>query len=123
MPTICSTRRGTMLRTITLAVLVAASGARAQDVTIKLGTLAPQDAASAKFFAWDGDPGSIEAFKAVGWRPVVLASTDIVPSLQTGMINCVAQVLAFVLTGRLFEKANHMVDFPWSYLVGATVVK
>jgi len=80
-------------------------------------------AKEAKFFAWDGDPGSIEAFKAINWRPVVLASTDIVPSLQTGMINCVAQVPAYVLTGRLFEKANKMVDYPWSYLVGATVVK
>ncbi len=83
----------------------------------------PEAAGEAKFFGWDGDPGSIEAFKLVGWRPVVLASTDIVPSLQTGMINCVAQVPAYVLTGRLFEKANKMVDFPWSYLVGATVVK
>lgn len=83
----------------------------------------PDKMGDAKFFAWDGDPGSIEAFKQVGWRPVVLASTDIVPSLQTGMINCVAQVPAYMLTGRLFEKANKMMDYPWAYLVGATVVK
>lgn len=83
----------------------------------------PEAASDAKFFAWDGDPGSIEAFKLVGFRPVVLASTDIVPSLQTGMINCVTQVPAYVLTARLFEKANKMMDFPWSYLIGATVVK
>ena len=30
----------------------------------------------AKFFAWDGDPGAIEAFKLVGFRPVVLAWKD-----------------------------------------------
>ena len=83
----------------------------------------PEAASDAKFFAWDGDPAAVEAFKLVGFRPVVLSSTDIVPSLQTGMINCVSQVPAYVLTARLFDKANQMVDFPWAYLVGATIVK
>jgi TRAP-type C4-dicarboxylate transport system substrate-binding protein len=54
---------------------------------------------------------------------VVLSSTDIVPSLQTGMITCVAQAPAYMLTARLFDKANKMIDYPWAYLVGATVVK
>jgi TRAP-type C4-dicarboxylate transport system substrate-binding protein len=83
----------------------------------------PEEAADAKFFAWDGDPGAIEAFKLVGFRPVVLASTDIVPSLQTGMINCVSQAPAYVLAARLFDKANKMIDYPWTYLIGATLVK
>jgi TRAP-type transport system periplasmic protein len=83
----------------------------------------PEAAADAKFFAWDGDPGSIEAFKLCGFRPVVLGSVDIVPSLQTGMINCVSQAPAYVLTARLFDKANKMIDFPWSYLIGATLVR
>lgn len=83
----------------------------------------PEAAADAKFFAWDGDPASVEAFKLCGFRPVVLSSVDIVPSLQTGMINCVSQAPAYVLTARLFDKANQMIDYPWSYLIGATVVK
>ena len=83
----------------------------------------PEAAADAKFFAWDGDPASVEAFKLIGFRPVVLSSTDIVPSLQTGMISCVSQVPAYVLTARLFDKANKMVDYPWAYLIGATIVK
>jgi TRAP-type transport system periplasmic protein len=80
-------------------------------------------AADAKFFAWDGDPGALDAFKLVGVKPVVLASVDIIPSMQTGMINCVSQPAAYVMTARVFEKANKMMDFPWSYLVGATVIK
>jgi TRAP-type C4-dicarboxylate transport system substrate-binding protein len=83
----------------------------------------PEAAADAKFFAWDGDPASIEAFKLAGFRPVVLGSVDIVPSLQTGMITCVSQAPAYVLAARLFDKANKMMDFPWSYLIGATVVR
>ncbi len=83
----------------------------------------PEEAAEAKFFVWDGDPGSIEAFKLMGWRPVVLSATDVIPSLETGMINCVTQAPAYALTTRLFERANYMVDYPISYMIGATVVK
>jgi TRAP-type transport system periplasmic protein len=83
----------------------------------------PAEMADAKFFAWDGDAASVEAFKEVGFRPVVLSSTDVVPSLQTGMINCITQPPAYVLTARLFEKASKLIDYPWAYLIGATVVR
>jgi TRAP-type transport system periplasmic protein len=83
----------------------------------------PAEMADARFFAWEGDPASVEAFKHVGFRPVVLASTDLVPSLQTGMINCVTQPPAYMLTARLFERAGKMIDYPWAYLIGATVVR
>ena len=56
----------------------------------------PSDArprrADAKVLAWEGDPKSVEAYRAAGLHPVVLSSTDIVPSLQTGMIDCVPNV-------------------------------
>jgi TRAP-type C4-dicarboxylate transport system substrate-binding protein len=83
----------------------------------------PEEAAEAKFFAWDGDPGSVEAMKLMGLRPVVLASTDILPSLETGMITCVTQAPAYALTTRLFEKARYMSDTSIAYLIGATVVR
>jgi TRAP-type transport system periplasmic protein len=83
----------------------------------------PAEIADAKMFAWDGDPASVEAWKAAGFRPVVLSSTDVVPSLQTGMINCIANVPLYLLTARLFERANHMIDLPWGYLIGATLVR
>ena len=77
----------------------------------------------AKMFAWDGDPASVDAWKTAGFRPVVLSSTDIVPSLQTGMINCIANAPLYVLTARLFERAPYMLDTSWGYLFGATLVK
>ena len=83
----------------------------------------PAEMTDAKMFAWDGDPASVEAWKAAGFRPVVLSSTDVVPSFQTGLINCIANVPLYVLTARIFERASHMVDVPWGYLVGATVVR
>lgn len=77
----------------------------------------------AKMFAWDGDPASVEAWKAAGFRPVVLSSTDMIPSLQTGMIDCFANAPLYVLTARLFERAGNMTDTAWGYLFGATLVK
>jgi TRAP-type C4-dicarboxylate transport system substrate-binding protein len=86
-------------------------------------TPAEMHAGNAKVFAWEGDPKSVEAWRAGGFRPVVLSSTDVVPSLQTGMINCITNVPLYVLTTRLFEKAHAMVDLPWGYIYGATIVR
>jgi TRAP-type C4-dicarboxylate transport system substrate-binding protein len=83
----------------------------------------PAEAKDAKVWAWEGDPKSVEAFRASGLHPVVLSATDIMPSLQTGMIDCVPNVPLYVLTARLFDRANHMLDVPWSYMVGATLVR
>ncbi len=83
----------------------------------------PADMKDAKVWAWEGDPKSVEAFRAAGLRPVVLSSSDIVPSLQTGMIDCVPNVPLYVLTARLFEKAPYMLDLPWSWMLGATLVR
>jgi TRAP-type C4-dicarboxylate transport system substrate-binding protein len=83
----------------------------------------PAEAAGAKLFVWEGDPGSVEAWKAAGFTPVVLSSTDVITSLQTGMINCIPNIPLYVLTARLFEKAPYMIDVPWGWLVGSTVVR
>jgi TRAP-type C4-dicarboxylate transport system substrate-binding protein len=83
----------------------------------------PAEAAGAKIFAWEGDPASVKAWKAAGFNPVVLSSTDVITSLQTGMIQCIPNVPLYVLTARLFEKAPYMIDIPWGWLVGATVIR
>ncbi|WP_242346671.1 TRAP transporter substrate-binding protein [Anaeromyxobacter terrae] len=83
----------------------------------------PAEMSRAKIWAWEGDPKSVEAFRAAGMQPVVLSANDMYPSLQTGMINCVPNVPLYVLTARLFEKANNMMDVSWSYMMGATLVR
>ena len=77
----------------------------------------------AKIWAWEGDPKSVEAYRAAGLKPVVLSSSDIVPSLQTGMIDCVPNVPLYILTTRLYEKAPYMMDVAWSFMIGATLVR
>ncbi len=87
------------------------------------GYRTPAEMKNARVFAWEGDPRSVDAWRAAGFSPVVLSSTDIVPSLQTGMIDCITNVPLYVLTARLFEKANHMMDMPWGWILGATIVR
>ncbi len=83
----------------------------------------PAEMANARIFTWEGDPGSVQAFRAAGFTPVVLSSTDIITSLQTGMIDCVPTVPLYALPIRIFERASNMIDVNWGFLVGATVVR
>jgi TRAP-type C4-dicarboxylate transport system substrate-binding protein len=77
----------------------------------------------AKIFCWEGDPASAEAWRAGGFHPVVMSSTDIVPGLQTGLIDTVALAPLYAYSSRMFERAKYMLDLPWAVLSGATVVR
>ena len=83
----------------------------------------PADMGDTKIWAWEGDPKSVEAFRLAGLKPVVLSSTEIVSSMQTGMIDCLPNVPLYMLTTRLFERASNMMDTTWAYMVGATLVR
>jgi TRAP-type C4-dicarboxylate transport system substrate-binding protein len=83
----------------------------------------PAEMDGSKIWVWEGDPKSVEAFRIAGLSPVVLSSADIVPSLQTGMIDCIPNVPLYMLTTRLFERAPNMMDTPWAYMIGATLVR
>jgi TRAP-type transport system periplasmic protein len=83
----------------------------------------PAQMAAAKIFAWEGDPAMVKAWRTGGFRPVVLSSTDLVPALTTGMIDCVSNVPLYMLTSRAFEKARYHLDLPWGFVIAATIVK
>src|SRR6185503_20253748 len=76
-----------------------------------------------KVFCWEGDPASADAWRAAGFKPVIMSSTDIVPSLQTGLIDTVALSPLYAFTSQIFQKAKYMIDTPWASLTGAMVVK
>ncbi len=84
---------------------------------------APADTHKGKIWTWQGDPAAAESWAAIGFQPVVLSSTDIIPSLQTGMINVVPEPPLYAFASRTFDKANHMLGLDWGLLTGATVVK
>jgi TRAP-type C4-dicarboxylate transport system substrate-binding protein len=83
----------------------------------------PHDFGKGKVFTWNGDPGAEAAWKAAGFHPVVLSSTDLVSSLTTGMINVVGESPLYAYTTALYSRANHMLNLHWGFLTGGTVVK
>jgi TRAP-type C4-dicarboxylate transport system substrate-binding protein len=83
----------------------------------------PAEMKDAKVFTWEGDPKSEAAWRASGYRPVVLSAADTYTSFQTGMIDCTTNVPLYILTTRTFEKAKYMMDAPWGMVMGATLVR
>jgi TRAP-type C4-dicarboxylate transport system substrate-binding protein len=83
----------------------------------------PAEMAKAKMFAWEGDPAMVKAWRTAGFQPVVLSTTDLIPALSTGMVDCAGNVPLYMLTTRAFEKANHMIDLPIGNVLVATVVR
>ncbi len=83
----------------------------------------PADFAKGKVFTWNGDPGAEAAWKAAGFHPQVLSSTDLIPALSSGMVNIVGEAPLYAYTTHIFDKANHMLDLHWGFLTGATVVR
>lgn len=75
-----------------------------------------------KVFAWAGDPASVEAWRAGGFQPIVLSSTDILPSLSTGMIDGFTNTPILAFTARLYDQAKFMFGARWGRLPAGTIV-
>ena len=82
----------------------------------------PEDLKKLKMFVWAGGYKSSELWKKGGFQPVPLASTDIMPGLQTGLIQSASTVPIFALSQQLFGIANYMLDMKWGLLTGALIV-
>jgi TRAP-type C4-dicarboxylate transport system substrate-binding protein len=82
----------------------------------------PQDFKAARIFAWAGDNPQVELMKDLGYRPVVLELSDILPSLQTGMIDTVPSAPLWALVGQFDRTAPHMLRLNWAPIVGAVVM-
>jgi TRAP-type C4-dicarboxylate transport system substrate-binding protein len=84
--------------------------------------LRPADYRKMKVFAWAGDNPQVDIMKTLGYQPVVLEISDILPGLQTGMINMVPSTPFYALIGQFYNHAPYMLDMNWVPIVGAVVV-
>ena len=84
--------------------------------------LRPADYLKMKVFAWAGDNPQVDIMKSLGYQPVVLEISDILPGLQTGMINMVPSTPFYALIGQFYRHAPYMLDMNWVPIVGAVVV-
>jgi TRAP-type C4-dicarboxylate transport system substrate-binding protein len=82
----------------------------------------PADLKRMKLFTWAGDAKQLDIMKAGGYQPVPLETNDILPSLQTGLINAVPSTPFYALAGQFYGPASHMLELNWAPLVGGAVV-
>jgi TRAP-type C4-dicarboxylate transport system substrate-binding protein len=83
----------------------------------------PDDLKKLKLFSWSGFPEQVEIYKSAGFNAVPLETADIVPSLQTGLIDAVPLPPFFALAGKVDARAPYMLEVNWAPMVGALVVR
>jgi TRAP-type C4-dicarboxylate transport system substrate-binding protein len=85
--------------------------------------LTPEDLKRMKIFVWAGSPDQVAIMRRAGFTPVPLETGDILPGLQTGMINTAPLPPIFALAAQVDLRAPHMLNLNWAPLVGACVVR
>lgn len=88
----------------------------------KTPAVSPDDFRKLKYFVWTGDPESEKAWRQASFQAVPLSSTDVMSSLQTGMVEAFGAAPLFALSSQWFGLAKHMVRVNWTPLNGATLV-
>ncbi len=88
----------------------------------KQAAFRPDDFKSMKIFAWGSEPDQQSIMKSIGYTPVPLETADILPSIQTGMINVVPSTPYFALASQVYATAPNMLEINWAPIVGAMVV-
>lgn len=88
----------------------------------KRPVVSPDDIRGLKTWMWAHDPTGLEVFKLMGFSPVVLSSIDLLPSLQTNMIEAFPSTAMAALALQAHAQAPHMLAVRWAPVIGATVL-
>jgi len=75
-----------------------------------------------KLFCWAGDDQIAQQWKTLGFQPVVLAATDIMTGLTTGMIDAYPTTPLLGLTLQWYRTTPNMVAMGMAPLVGGLIV-
>jgi TRAP-type C4-dicarboxylate transport system substrate-binding protein len=88
----------------------------------KVPVLRPADLQHTHIYAWSGSDAQVELMRTLGYHPVVLETADILPGLQTGLIDVVPLITNWALAAQVDLVAPHMLDMRWAPVVGAAVI-
>jgi len=82
----------------------------------------PEDLKNLRMWIWEGDPTAEAAFAALRIKPIPLSITDVMTSLQTGMINAVYASPLSVMAMQWNTKMKYMFTLPLTTSAGAVVI-
>jgi TRAP-type C4-dicarboxylate transport system substrate-binding protein len=80
------------------------------------------DVRKTKMWIWEGDPIAEATLKSLGVSAIPLSITDVLTSLQTGMINAVYTPPLGAIALQWFTKVKYMLDLPLADAAGAVVI-
>lgn len=80
------------------------------------------DLKSMKPWMWEGDPIAQAAYQAIGVSPVPLSVTDVMTSLQTGMIDVVYSSPYALIALQWFSRVGYAMTQPLADALGAAIV-
>ena len=82
----------------------------------------PDDLREQRLFTWAGDPNSPRLWKAAGFQAVPLSAVDVLPGLQTGLIDAVDSTPLTVASFQWFALAKYMTNLPWAAMTGGLII-
>jgi TRAP-type C4-dicarboxylate transport system substrate-binding protein len=82
----------------------------------------PDELKPLKLFTPAGDPQAVEVYKAAGFNPVPLPTTELATALQTGLVNALQVPPQVAVITQYYTHAKYMTDLKWLLLLGSTVV-
>ena len=88
----------------------------------KRPVIGPEDLRMHKLFFWGSDTAYVGLLKDLGFTPVSLSVTDLLPSLQTGMIDAFAAPPVAALSFQWFGPVDHMSEMLWQPMASVTVI-
>jgi TRAP-type C4-dicarboxylate transport system substrate-binding protein len=82
----------------------------------------PDDLRTQRLFTWAGDPHSPRLYKTAGFHSISLSVVDILPGLQTGLIDAIDATPLTVASFQWFGITKYMTNLPWAPLTGGLVI-
>ena len=82
----------------------------------------PAEVMATKLFVGTDESTVVQLYKETGFNPVQLSSMDILPGLQTGLINAFAATPLAALAFQWFAAAPNMTELRFAQLTGATII-
>lgn len=82
----------------------------------------PDDLKKLKLCVIAGDNRTLEIYRANGFRPEVIASTDVLSGLKTGLVEAFSAPPLLAAANLWFGPAPNMLDIKWAPLVGGTLI-
>ena len=80
------------------------------------------DLKALKPWMWEGDPIAQSAYQAIGVSPVPLPATDVMTSLQTGMVDAVYASPYTLIALQWFTRVSYAMSQPLADALGAAIV-